>query len=199
MQIHTSHSIDWILDFWFGNSANGQLPDSSRMQLWFADDEAHLSKLRQQLSHQVQAAQEGAYSHWQASARGSLALIILLNVVPKRLYPNQHKAYQSDAMALDICQTGIKHQWDHQLTLIERAFYYTPLLEAEDLTLQRQSVVAYQALMQYSLMETKLFYQTFLALALRHFEIIDQFGRFPERNPALGRQTTVAELAYLRI
>ena len=36
-----------------------------------------------------------------------------------------------------------------------------------------------------------------LKWAVDHKEIIDRFGRFPHRNPALGRETTEEEQAYL--
>jgi hypothetical protein len=30
-----------------------------------------------------------------------------------------------------------------------------------------------------------------------HLEIIERFGRFPHRNPILGRESTAAELSFL--
>jgi uncharacterized protein (DUF924 family) len=36
-----------------------------------------------------------------------------------------------------------------------------------------------------------------LDYAVRHRDVIQRFGRFPHRNPALGRASTPEELAYL--
>jgi uncharacterized protein (DUF924 family) len=33
--------------------------------------------------------------------------------------------------------------------------------------------------------------------ALEHLDIIQRFGRFPHRNPMLGRETTPGEQAFL--
>lgn len=199
MQTSQTNPIERILNFWFGNRINAEIPNSDRTHIWFSDDDDNIALLKEQLGIDLQAAQQGTYRHWEESAYGSLALIILLNIIPKRIYPNQKIAYQNDASAIRICQQGIARELDHQLALVERVFYYMPLLQAENLTIQQQSVELYQRLVDYSLKETKLFYQTFLALALHHLEIIEQFGRFPERNAALGRSMTSAELAYLHI
>jgi len=32
----------------------------------------------------------------------------------------------------------------------------------------------------------------------KHFEMIEQFGRFPNRNKILGRESTPEEIAYLQ-
>ena len=35
--------------------------------------------------------------------------------------------------------------------------------------------------------------------ALRHREIIERFGRFPHRNDILGRESTAAEIEFLKL
>jgi uncharacterized protein (DUF924 family) len=40
-------------------------------------------------------------------------------------------------------------------------------------------------------------YQLFLAYAYAHFRVIKEFGRFPQRNKVLGRESTEAEVAFL--
>jgi uncharacterized protein (DUF924 family) len=37
-----------------------------------------------------------------------------------------------------------------------------------------------------------------LRYAIRHREIIERFGRFPHRNALLGRESTPAEVEFLR-
>ena len=39
--------------------------------------------------------------------------------------------------------------------------------------------------------------QDYLDYAILHLDIIERFGRFPHRNPALGRVTTPEERAFL--
>jgi uncharacterized protein (DUF924 family) len=37
-----------------------------------------------------------------------------------------------------------------------------------------------------------------LRYALRHREIVQRFGRFPHRNGVLGRESTAAEIEFLK-
>jgi len=37
-----------------------------------------------------------------------------------------------------------------------------------------------------------------LDYAIRHREVIERFGRFPHRNKALGRESTPAEIEFLK-
>jgi uncharacterized protein (DUF924 family) len=46
--------------------------------------------------------------------------------------------------------------------------------------------------------ETTQIYQLFLAYAYAHFRVIKEFGRFPQRNQVLGRDSTQAELDFLK-
>jgi uncharacterized protein (DUF924 family) len=37
----------------------------------------------------------------------------------------------------------------------------------------------------------------YLEWAVKHFEVVRRFGRFPHRNEALGRASTAEEIAFL--
>jgi uncharacterized protein (DUF924 family) len=49
-----------------------------------------------------------------------------------------------------------------------------------------------------SMVETTQIYQLFLAYAYAHFRVVKEFGRFPQRNKILGRDSTQAELVFLK-
>jgi uncharacterized protein (DUF924 family) len=68
-----------------------------------------------------------------------------------------------------------------------RAFVYLPLMHSEDIADQERCV----ALFRQSGDEANLKY------AIEHASIIRQFGRFPHRNPVLGREMTPEEAAFL--
>ena len=97
-----------------------------------------------------------------------------------------------------MCQTGIEKKMDQSLTLIERVFFYMPLVHAENSDYQEKSIRLYQELVSLSMSETTQIYQLFLAYAYAHFRVIKEFGRFPQRNKVLGRKSTEAELAFLK-
>ena len=100
--------------------------------------------------------------------------------------------------ALELCVKGLDEKMDQSLTLIERVFFYMPLVHAEDAEVQERSIRLYQALVILSMTETTQVYQFFLAYAYAHFRVIKEFGRFPQRNEILGRQSTQAELVFLK-
>ena len=68
-----------------------------------------------------------------------------------------------------------------------RAFFYLPFEHAENLALQDRSVT----------LITPLGDPEFTRYAIVHREIIARFGRFPHRNPVLGRASTEEELRFL--
>ena len=75
-----------------------------------------------------------------------------------------------------------------------------PLLHAEDLELQRESVRRYTALRDSPEVSASAWttFDRFCQIAKRHAEHIDHFGRFPERNALLGRQSTPPEVIFLK-
>ncbi len=75
---------------------------------------------------------------------------------------------------------------DRQVGDALRLFFYLPFAHAENLADQDRSVALNHGLGQ-----------PFLAHAREHREIIRRFGRFPHRNPILGRLSSAEELAFL--
>ena len=114
------------------------------------------------------------------------------------IYRNQPLAYAQDNKALVVCSNGIQNESEHNLSLIERVFYYFPLLHSEQLPYQEQSVRAYHMLSELAFSETRVIYDSFFKFANHHHSIIKRFGRFPQRNIVLGRISTEDELAYLK-
>ena len=190
--------IHELLTFWFGDLGHADLPSSDRTNLWFGENE----KLKQALLHTFKeeyfAAVEGKLNHWIETPRGRLALIILLDQFSRSMYRNSSKAFEFDELARKLCQEGLNSKMDHALTLIERVFFYMPLVHAEDVKIQEQSIQLFQKLVSLSMTETTQVYQLFLAYAYAHFRVIKEFGRFPQRNMLLGRESTEAETAFLK-
>jgi len=81
---------------------------------------------------------------------------------------------------------------------IERAFFYLPLVHAEDFKLQALSVSKYQDLVNESSPANRTNMQEFLTYAIIHRDVINKFGRFPFRNAIYGRKTTPEENTYLK-
>lgn len=190
--------IHELLDFWFGHLGSADLPTSDRANLWFGDNELVKQQLMQSFAHEFEEASAGKLNQWAQTPRGRLALIILFDQFPRYVYRRSAQAFAYDQMALQLCMEGIATQSDHSLTLIERVFFYMPLVHAESSQTQEQSIRLYQELVSLSMTEATQMYQLFLAYAYAHFRVIKEFGRFPQRNKVLGRACTAAELTFLK-
>jgi uncharacterized protein (DUF924 family) len=190
--------IHKLLDFWFGDLGHADLPSSDRTNLWFGENEKLKLALLEAFKEDYNAATNGQLTNWAESARGRLALIILLDQFSRSMHRNSPQAFEYDLTARELCLDGLKKQMDHSLTLIERVFFYMPLVHSEDVHNQEQSIRLFQNLVSLSMAETTQVYQLFLAYAYAHFRVIKEFGRFPQRNQMLGRESTEAETAFLK-
>ncbi len=190
--------IHELLKFWFGDAGYADLPASNRTNLWFGESEKVKVQLEQSFGKDFEAAKKGLLDDWAVTPRGRLALILLLDQFPRYIHRNTQDAFTHDEKAQALCLEGLEHKMDTSLTLIERIFFYMPLVHAEKVNLQENSIRLYQNLTSLSLSETTQVYQLFLAYAYAHFRVIQEFGRFPQRNMALGRDSTQAELAFLK-
>jgi uncharacterized protein (DUF924 family) len=83
--------------------------------------------------------------------------------------------------------TALARGFDQATDLMLRPFFYLPFMHSEALIDQDRSVRLYEALGE----------AKELRYATEHRDIVARFGRFPHRNRALGRDTTLAELAFL--
>lgn len=187
-----------LLNYWFGNLGTADLPSSDRTNLWFGENDVIKKHLVKMFAKEFELAVTDNLHEWEATPRGRLALIILLDQFPRYLHRGSSKAFEFDVRAQKLCAEGLRNKMDQTLTLIERVFFYMPLVHAENSETQEQSIRLYQNLVTLSLAETTQIYQLFLAYAYAHFRVIKEFGRFPQRNHSLGRSSTEAELVFLK-
>lgn len=191
-------SQDEILKFWFGRVEDTIVPTEHRARIWFGEDGATDQEIRSQFANDLEVAMSGGLTPWEASPRGQLALIITLDQFSRHIYRGTQRAFTQDEKALSICLLGMEADFDHSLSLIERVFYYFPLLHSEKMLYQEKSVRAYRTLVDLAFSETRVIFDSFLKFANHHYSVIQRFGRFPQRNKALNRESSKAELAYLK-
>jgi uncharacterized protein (DUF924 family) len=153
---------------------------------WFAKDLAFDQRFRERFIALHEAARRGELAHWMPSAEGSLALVILLDQFPRNAFRGTAQMYASDAQAIAVAERAIAHKLDQEVPADLRLFFYLPFAHAEDLQLQDRSVELNRSLSPFNLKQ-----------ALHHRNIIQRFGRFPHRNPLLGRPMTREEQDYL--
>lgn len=198
MEKQAGHDYRELLHFWFGSVEDTVIPSEHRARVWFGDNPQVDQEMKERFGHLHTLAIHGGLSEWEKTAHGQLALILLYDQFSRHLYRGTSKAFQYDMDALRICSYAVETQLDHQLSLIERVFFYFPLLHAESMKFQDLSVQCYHLLIDLALPETKVVYDSFLRFANHHAGVIRQFGRFPQRNQFVGRESTDDELAYLK-
>lgn len=186
-----------ILKFWFGHVEETIIPSENRARIWFAENPQVDTEIKSLFAFELERAIKGEFAHWETVPHGQLALIILLDQFSRHVYRNKPEAFAQDDYALSICQRGIEHHKDHDLSLIERVFYYFPLLHAEHIRCQELAIQSYQVLVELAFPETRIIYESFFKFANHHYNIIRRFGRFPQRNAILSRKSTAEELDYL--
>ena len=153
---------------------------------WFARDEAFDAEIRQRFEPAHHAAARGELDAWAVTAEGALALILLLDQVPRNCFRDSAHAFATDPLARRHAACAFDRGDDRQVPELLRQFLLLPFEHSEEPADQERSVELAHALGG----ET-------LAYALAHRELIRRFGRFPHRNRALGRMNTPAEQEWL--
>ena len=187
-----------INHFWMGDIERTIIPTENRAKIWFGED-SHIDRMiRDDYYPDFCHIIDGKYDSWLEHPRGRLAQIIVLDQFSRHIFRGLPNAYTQDCLAAEVCVAGINKDSEHNLSLIERVFYYFPLMHSEALEDQEQSLLAYRMLSELAFAETRVIYDTFLKFANYHYQIIQNFGRFPQRNNLLGRNTTAEEKEYLK-
>ncbi len=167
-----------VLDFWFDPRTT---PD------WFKGGAAFDREVETRLGALYAQARDGEIDGWAVEPPGLLALVILLDQVPRNIHRGTPAAFVTDAKALALARLGVDRGFDAGFDTDRRLFLYLPFEHAENLADQERSVALFRALG----------HAEYLDYAIRHRDVVARFGRFPHRNAILGRASTAAELAFL--
>lgn len=177
-----------VLRFWFGEP-----PTAASRAEWFRKDPAFDEAIRARFGALVERALAGGLADWDATPRGALARVLVLDQFPRNLFRGTARAFAGDAPALAAAQEMVARGDDGRLAPLERWFVYLPFEHAEDLAAQHESLRLFGALAG----EFPAVGEDALLWARRHFDVIARFGRYPHRNAALGRASTPEEVAFL--
>ncbi len=156
------------------------------LKAWFAKDETFDGRCRG-FEFERDAAARRELAQWEADAEGALALLILLDQIPRNIFRNSPHAFATDPLAQAIALRAIEQRFDAATDSELRFFFYMPLEHAEDLALQERCLALMEALGN----------AEYTRFAKLHRDIIARFGRFPHRNAILGRKSTSEELQFL--
>ena len=145
------------------------------------------ARVREQFAATHLALSREVTPEWRASPEARLAAIIVLDQFPRNMYRASPMAFAVDWIARREARLALEAGADKQVDYGRRHFFYMPFEHSEDLADQDLSVALFEAHDD----------EMYLDYAIRHREVIAEYGRFPHRNAYLGRVSTPEEVAYL--
>jgi len=166
-----------VLAFWFD--------ELTTAQWWSVDPQVdaaiieRFGALHARLSETVEPG-------WMMSPQKLLAAVIVLDQFSRNVHRGAAAAFAQDMVARALAATAIEVELDTLLPEAQRHFLYMPFMHSEDRADQERSVALFTSLGKDQVMH-----------AMQHKAVIDQFGRFPKRNAALGRDSTPEEEAHM--
>lgn len=187
-----------VLDFWFEDGLEQGWPSRNLGALWFGGGRDLDETVRERFATLVEPALWGELVDWEAMPNARLALVILLDQFTRNIYRGEGKAFSGDHRSCTLVMEGVARGMDKELAWIGRVFFYMPLMHAEDLALQDASVRHFEQLVEAAPLEIAEKIKGNLEHAIQHREVIQHFGRFPHRNVALGRESRLEEIEYLK-
>ena len=195
-----SSTPEEVLSYWFPEGFDEADPQTRRtvVERWMAGGPEVDREITERFGETLEQARRGELDHWAETARGRLALIVVLNQFSRNIYRGSPLSYAQDEKALQLAVEGIDLGMDRELSAAERFFFWLPLGLSEDLALQERSVrhAEEEAANVPSHRKAESEFEVTQAKAAR--DEMARFGRHPHRNEILGRESTPEELEYLR-
>lgn len=153
---------------------------------WFAKNPDFDRDFAERFDDLYTEAAGGALAPWLDTAEGALALVILLDQYPRNAFRGMAQMYATDPLARRIADTAIAAGHDRAVDNAVALFFYMPFAHSEMIADQARAVTLCQRLGE-----------EVAAHARHHRDLILRFGRFPHRNPILGRRMTEEEQRFL--
>ena len=180
-----------VLDVWFG--APGDPAREERREIWFRSTPEHDDRLRELFLADYERAAAGALADWEAAPESALALVLLLDQMPRNIFRATPRVYVTDALARAVADRAMAKGFDMLVPPAWRIFFYMPLHHSENLADQQRATALVASLPDRRDPE----HGENRRYGLPYVDVIERFGRFPHRNAILGRESTPEELAFL--
>ena len=187
-----------VLRFWFGDEPDDARVANEKWQSWWTKTDETDRAIEQRFGTLVTAASRGELDDWTATPRDHLALTLVLDQFSRNIFRDTPQAFACDDKALGLTLMALEEEMDRHLRPIERIFLYFPLEHSESLEHQQRCVELMETLEREVPEDWRETFESFTRYAVAHCDVIKRFGRFPHRNAILGRESTPAELEFLK-
>lgn len=187
-----------ILDFWLGTLRPDGTVEPEISARWWRKDPAFDDEIRTRFGEFVDRAGTGALDDWAKSARGRVALVVLLDQFPRNLHRGSGRAFEHDPRARAHAVEALDSGQDREVPPMLAYFLYMPLMHSESLEDQDRCVRAFDEAAARAPDGPRKALEGGTHFARKHRDIVARFGRFPHRNAALGRESTPEEVDFLK-
>ena len=180
-----------VIDYWIGEASASPDAAGKKHKLWFGKSQETDAEIRKRFGELLETLSDlPSAEDWAARGpRERLAVIIVLDQFSRNIYRGTPLAFATDWIALREARLAVDEGVDTGVGLHERCFLYLPFEHSEALEDQDRAVELFALLGD----------ERYHDYAVKHREVIRQFGRFPHRNALLGRNSTPEELEYLAL
>jgi len=191
------HTQADVLSFWFrkGRSESWEsLRDFYGWCMRGGADEA----IAERFGPTLDAAIAGALDDWATTAKGRLALILVLDQFSRTIFKGTPRMYAQDAKAVGLSLEGLEN--GHYAELDdpdEKTFCLLPLGHSEDVALHERAQGLVREILESAPDALRRIYTFSVSQAEGSRDVIRRFGRYPHRNALLGRESSPEELEYL--
>ncbi|ANY19236.1 hypothetical protein A6F68_00707 [Tsuneonella dongtanensis] len=163
-----------LLHFWFHALGPGD---------WWGGSPELDARIARRFGRELNALRVRPAREFLRDRQTALAAILLFDQVPRNVHRGTARAFATDPLGRAITRRFIAMGWHRSLDRHARAFAGMPLMHSEAIADQRASLAYFRKV------------PGNFAFARSHWRMIARFGRYPHRNPVLGRRSTPAERA----
>jgi uncharacterized protein (DUF924 family) len=164
-----------ILNYWFYEVGRDK---------WFTNEEALDSEIRERFLSEYEKATHGDLKKWEETPEGTLALLLLLDEFPRRMFRNTARAFETNEVAIELAREGIIKHFDDRIDRQYKLLFYLPFLNSENIGDQRLALFYIRERVKDN---------EWLEKAEKNHETVLRYGRFPQRDAILGRQPDLEE------
>lgn len=186
-----------ILEYWFGELDEHGRADESRFKLWFGKSEETDQYLTENYTELLESAKRGELDAWKENAEGLVAFIVLLDQFSRNIYRDTAEMYAADEQVLNAAKHGVETGMDKEMPISHKVVTYMPFMHSENLEDQEQCIELFKNLQNEVPEAVKESVQGNIDYAIKHRDVVKEYGRFPHRNQILGRESTDKEKEYL--
>jgi uncharacterized protein (DUF924 family) len=166
-----------VLGFWF---------DELTPEDWFMTKPETDEAIRTRFLKLWQEMRQAVPAEALLAAEPALAATIVFDQFPRNMFRKQADAFATDPLARVVAHNARRLGFAEKLAPSRRGFLHMPFMHSEELSHQEICVALFAANPEQS------------TYAVEHRDIVARFGRFPHRNRALGRESTAAEIEFLK-